>query len=133
MRRRAHQRGSTLVETALVTLAFLTTVFGLMSVSYLIFTYNSMAFLAQQGSRWASVRGNNSGQPATSATVQAFVLTQAAGFNTQQLTIQTTWSPDENPGSTVTVAVTYNATPFFGSFLPSTLTFKSTSALPISR
>jgi Flp pilus assembly protein TadG len=75
--RRDRRRGSSLVETALVTTPFFTLILGIIACGYLVFTYDSVAFAAQQGARWASVRGSTSGMAATAASVQAYVNGQA--------------------------------------------------------
>jgi len=132
--RRDHQRrGSTLVEAALVTIPFFTLILGIIACGYLVFTYDSMAFAAQQGARWASVRGSTSGTPATPAAVKAFVDGQVAGLASAALSVQTTWSPDNKPGSTVTVQVSYTAAPLSTLSLPKTLTIRSSSSTTVSR
>jgi Flp pilus assembly protein TadG len=131
--RRDNQRGSTLVEAALVTIPFFTLILGIIACGYLVFTYDSLAFAAQQGARWASVRGSASGTPATVASVQAFVDGQVPGLVPASLIVQTTWSPDNKPGSTVTVRVTYTAVPLSTLSLPNTLTLSSSSSTTVSR
>jgi Flp pilus assembly protein TadG len=131
--RRDNQRGSTLVEATLVTIPFFTLILGIIACGYLVFTYDSLAFGAQQGARWASVRGSTSGTPATVASVQAFVDGQVPGLVPASLTVQTTWSPDNKPGSTVTVRVTYTAVPLSTLSLPNTLTLSSSSTTTVSR
>jgi len=133
MPRRTRERGGSLVEVTLVASLFFALVFGVITLGYLIFTYNSVNFMAQQGARWASVRGNSSGSPATSATVKAYVLTQGAGFDTSAVTVTTTWTPDANAGSTVKVVVSYNATPLVKTFLPATLNLAGVSSVAIAR
>jgi len=133
MSRRHRQRGSVLVETTLVMTLFLSLVLGVITLGYLIFTYNSLAFMSQQGARWAAVHGSSSTQPATQNTVQSYVLGQGAGLATSSLTVQTVWTPNTNPGSTVSVTVTYLASPLATNFLKNTLTLKSTFSTTITR
>ncbi len=133
MRRGRSQRGSELVEASLVSLPFFALLLGVLAAGYLVFTYNSVAFMAQQGVRWASVHGNLSGQPATDATVQDYVRTQAAGLISTSIIVVTTWDPDENPGSTVSVNVSYAAEPLFKWALPASLTIECTSTAPVIR
>jgi len=47
-RRDNRRRGSSLVETALVTIPFFTMILGIIACGYLVFTYDSVAFAAQQ-------------------------------------------------------------------------------------
>jgi Flp pilus assembly protein TadG len=127
------RRGSTLVESALVTIPFFTLILGIIACGYLVFTYDSLAFAAQQGARWASVRGYTAANPATPASVQAFVTGQTPGLVPSSLNVLTTWSPDNKPGSTVTVQVTYTAVPLATLSLPNTLTMSSSSSTAVSR
>jgi Flp pilus assembly protein TadG len=127
------RRGSSLVEAALVTVPFFTLILGIIACGYLVFTYDTVAFAAQQGARWASVRGSASGMAATTASVQDYVTGQAPGLAPRALDVQTVWSPDNKPGSTVTVQVTYTAVPLSTLSLPRTLTLSSSSSTTISR
>ena len=122
-----------MVEVALVATLFFALVFGVITVAYLVYAYNSVGFMAQQGARWASVRGNASGSPASASAVKSYVLTQGTGLDTTALTVTTTFTPDQNPGSTVKVVVTYAATPLVSTFLPATLNLTGSSAVAISR
>ena len=132
-RRANRQRGSTLVETALVTIPFFTLVLGIITAGYLVFIYNSTAFMAQQGARWASVRGSTSASPATAASVQSYVDTQAAGLVPGSVAVTTTWSPSNKPGSTVSVRVTYGAQPLSTLGFPNALSISSSSSTTISK
>lgn len=132
-RRNDRRRGSNLVETALVTIPFFTLILGIIASGYLVFTYDTIAFAAQQGARWASVRGSTSGMTATAASVQDYVTSRTPGLVPAALEVQTVWSPDNKPGSTVTVQVTYTAVPLSTLSLPKTLTLSSSSATTISR
>jgi Flp pilus assembly protein TadG len=127
------RRGSSLVETALVTVPFFTLILGIIAWGYLVFSYDSLTFAAQQGARWASVRGSTSGMAATAASVQAYVTGQTPGLMPGSLNVQTIWSPDNKPGSTVTVQVSYTAVPLSTLSLPKTLTLSSSSSTTVSR
>jgi Flp pilus assembly protein TadG len=133
-RRRARgQCGSGLVEIALVSIPFFTIVLGLMAAAYLVFLYNSTAFLAQQGARWASVRGATSATPATSASVQGYVQGEGVGLAPSAVTVTTAWSPNNKPGSTVSVTVSYAAVPLYALAFPNTLTISATSYATITQ
>lgn len=59
MCRRHRQRGSTLVETAIVMAVVLALVFGIIDFGRAMYTYSYVGQLARQGARWAIVRGAN--------------------------------------------------------------------------
>ena len=73
--------------------------------------YQAVALLAREGARWASVHGTEyqatTGKPAATATdVYAQVIApRGALANPTNLTSSVTWSPNNQPGSTVAVTV----------------------------
>jgi Flp pilus assembly protein TadG len=127
------ERGSVLVEAAIVSIPFFALLLGVMAAGYLVFTYNSVSFMAQQGVRWASVHGSASSQKATGPAVQSYVRSQAAGLTTANIFVTTTWAPDQKPGSMVSVNVSYPAAPVFIWVLPASLTIQCTSTAPVIR
>jgi len=129
----AGKRGSVLVEASLASIPFFALLLGVLAAGYLVFTYNSVAFMAQQGVRWASVHGSASSQVATESTVQNYVRTQAAGLTSGNIVVVTTWPTNKNPGSTVSVNVSYPATPLLAWGLPASLTVQCTSTAAIIR
>jgi Flp pilus assembly protein TadG len=81
------ERGSELIEFALVSPLFLMMMFGLTQYGFLVWQYNMISNLAQEGVRWASVRGANSAAPASGAQVQTYVQSRTVGMN---VTVTTT-------------------------------------------
>ena len=122
------RRGSTMVESAFVTTVFLILLMGLADFGRVGFAYNSIAFAAHRAARWAATRGSASGHAATVADVQADVLANLAALDNSQLTIGVTWSPNNSPGSTVQVKLTYNFKALLIPISSTSLTLKSTSA-----
>jgi len=108
-RARSHaRRGSTLVESAVVAVVFLLLLTGAMELGRLGFAYNEVSFAAQSAARYASVRGSLSGNVATKAQIQSAAETYTGALDNTQVTVTTTWLPNNNPGSTVQVKVSYN-------------------------
>jgi Flp pilus assembly protein TadG len=132
-RRARRERGSGLVEIALVSIPFFTVLLGLMTAAYLVFVYNSTAFLAQEGARWASVNGSSSSSPATAASIQTYVQGEGAGMAPSGITVQTAWSPNNNPGSTVSITVSIPGASLFTLAFPNTLTITATSSAIITQ
>src|SRR5262252_3023122 len=54
------ESGQTLVEFALASLLFFTVLFGTIEFGLMVWRYNMLSDLAQEGARWASVRGATS-------------------------------------------------------------------------
>jgi Flp pilus assembly protein TadG len=117
-----------MVESAFVTTVFLILLMGLADFGRVGFAYNSIAFAAHRAARWAATRGSASGHAATVADVQADVLANLAALDNSQLTIGVTWSPNNSPGSTVQVKLTYNFKALLIPISSTSLTLKSTSA-----
>ena len=125
--RKRKQRGSTMVETALVLLPMLVLILGGMTFAHAVFAYNSVGWIARQATRWASVRGSSSGHPATAGTIEGFARSRAVGLDRRALSVHAAFSPDNNPGSTVTVEVRYTVTPLVPHLFGRSLAVRSTS------
>ena len=104
---RRRRRGSALVESALVATVFLLLLVGIMEFGRLGFAYNSVSFAAQRAARFAAVRGSGSGHAAVAADIESAAKDYAGALDSSQLVVATTWLPNNNPGSTVEVKVTY--------------------------
>ena len=111
--RRIGRRGSTLIESTMVLLSFVVLMGGMMEVGFTGLISNSVSFAAQRAARYASVRGSASGHAATAADIQTIARQYATPLNTNALTVTVTWTPNNSPGSTVQVAVSYAITPVF--------------------
>lgn len=81
------ERGIELVEFGLVCPMFLLMLLGLTHAGFLVHRYDMVSNLAQDGARWASVRGADGAAPASGAQVQTYVQSRAAGMT---VTVQTT-------------------------------------------
>jgi Flp pilus assembly protein TadG len=121
------------IEMALVSIPFFSLIVGVIGIAYVVFTYNSVAFMAQQGGRWASIHGSASGAQATSADVTSYVMSQAAGLAPGAVAVNTTWTPNASPGSTVKVDVVYSITDALASVVPVPISFHCSSTVTIIR
>jgi Flp pilus assembly protein TadG len=154
---RYHERGSTLVETAIVLAVTLTLLFGIIDFSRLLFSYETLANAAREGARWAIVRGATCAQsgesgeaacPATAAEIASYVQTQSlAQFmtNPSSIVVTTTWQNETGcttftnsttaagPGCQVTLNAAYTFK-FLLPFLPKlTVPISSTSTMIVSQ
>jgi Flp pilus assembly protein TadG len=94
------------VEFAIVAFAFLLLLFGIIEWA-LATPNNTVAYTAREATRWAAVRGASCGTPAQSSVVTNFVLSEARALDPHNLVVSTSWSPDNKPGSYVTVQIQY--------------------------
>ncbi len=129
---RRRQHGQSMVEFAMVLLVALTLIFGIIQFSLALYAYSFVSYGARCGARYAMVRGSKSSSPASSSTIQSYVNGLAFPLDTGSLSVTTTWNPNNNPGSTVTVTVSYVFRPL-GAFLgTSNITMSSTAQATIA-
>jgi Flp pilus assembly protein TadG len=121
------RRGSTLVESTLVTTTFLLLMVGIADFGRLGFAYNSITFAAHRGVRYAATRGSGSGHPVSQSDIQSDVQANLAALDNSALTTAVTWTPNNHPGSKVQVQVTYNFKPMLIPLSSTTLSLKSTA------
>jgi len=109
-----NEEGSALVEFALSSIVLFMTLFGLMAVCTALYSYLFVSEAAREASRYAIVRGNSctglSDCPGiTSAQLNTYVKSLSyPGINQGNLSATANFTPDKNPGSIVSVTVTYN-------------------------
>jgi Flp pilus assembly protein TadG len=97
-----------------------------------IFTYNFVSYAAREGARYASSRGSQSASPATADSIKTMINNQVVALDTSKLSVTTTWNPNNTPGNTVTVSVSYPITPLIG-FLLGNITVGSSSTMMIAQ
>jgi Flp pilus assembly protein TadG len=127
------KRGSALIESALATTVFLILIAGIMEFGILGFANNSISFAAQRAARFAAVRGSASGHPASEADIRAEALANIAALDHAALNVSVVWSPDNRPGGTVTVTVTYVVQPALLPYSGAALTLKGASRLLVTQ
>lgn len=108
-----NESGSGLVEYALVFLAFMTMLLGVADFGRAMYAYHFVSSAAREATRYAIVRScsttSTNCPTAVSATdIQTFVRQVPLGIDPTQVTAQTTWTPNRNPGSVVQVTVNYS-------------------------
>ncbi len=130
-RDRRSRRGSGLVEGALCFSAFVFITFGMIEFAMAVYAYNFCTYAAQEAARWASTRGANYPTPVTASDIQSHVANEAVGL-TNTVSVTTTWTPDNKPGSTVQVTVKYSVIPLTGVTLHGNLLLSSSARMVVS-
>jgi len=134
MRRRYRSgRGSTLIESSIVAVVFLLLLTGIMEFGRLGLAYNEVSFAAQCAARYAAVRGSSSGHPAGASDVLAAAKVYTGALDNSKVTVSTTWLPDNNPGSTVQVKVSYNFATVLVPLTATTLPVQTTARAMITQ
>ena len=106
------RRGVASVEFAVVALVFFMMLFAIVELGRLAAAQSALSYAVDVATRYAAVHGADSATPATTATVAAQFAAAAApilGSGAPSPTV--TFSPDNNPGSTVTVSASYAWSP----------------------
>ena len=92
------------------------TLFGILQFGLAIWNYNMLSSLAQEGARWAAVRGSEcsctpEAKEGEEDEVETYVRSRVVGMNPTSVTVLTTWpdggTPSNAPGKTVQVRVEY--------------------------
>jgi Flp pilus assembly protein TadG len=124
-------RGQSLVEFAFASLVFFATIFGTIEFGRGIWQYNMMSDLAQEGARWAAVRGTTASVlgPSNQAGVYAY-LTSRSPF---PITVTTTPTTIGAPGSVISVQVSSTFQPLTRLIPNRALTLSSTAQMIVHR
>ncbi len=123
-----------MAEFSLIAIPCLTMFFAIMNFAMALYCYDFVGYGAQQGVRYAIVHGSTATQVVTAGDVQTYVRGLVAGvMDTNLLTVNTTWSPNNKPGSVVTVRVGYTFKPLTGLVSKVNITLSQTAAMVISQ
>ena len=103
-------RGTAFVEFGLLAPVLFLVSVGIVDFGRMVWLSNTVEHAATEGARYAAVHGSNKATVATTQTITDFVEGQAELIPPNDMDIDVTWIPadNNNPGSTVTVQVTYN-------------------------
>jgi len=127
--RYTRQRGSAMVEYALVIPIYLCLLVGAVNGALLMYLWNSTAYAARAATRYASVHGSTATYTCTSTDLQNLVYNSAPGLRKATVTI--TWTPNKSPGSSVNVNVKLTFSTFVPFIHSQSLAIASSSQLTI--
>jgi len=96
-----------MIEFSIIAVSALMLIFGMLNCAIAVYDYNFVSFAAREATRYAAVHGSSSASAASTTDISNFVIAQSKGLNGTKLTVSTSWSPDNSPGSTVRVQVSY--------------------------
>ena len=112
---RNRRRGTVMVEFTLVFMLFFVVLLTLMEMARGMWTYVTIANAARQAGAYCMIRGTHN--PATMTDVQTVVERWCKGLDASEVTLSTTWNPDDatpitdpadvSRGDIVQVRVTY--------------------------
>ncbi len=129
------QAGQAIVEFALATLIMIPMIFGTIDIGTYFWAQTTLDNAARAGARYAIVHGSQSQNPCgpgnTAPIVQVVNNSIAALPNPGSITVNASWDPNNSPGSSVTVQVTYTWQPFTFVVWNGTLTINSNATMTI--
>ena len=94
-----------MIEMALILPVYLCLVLGILQLCFVLFGYCSGTYACREVSRFAAIHGTGSTYQATSTDLQNIAKQYIWGCPTSHVTVTTTWSPDNNPGSMIIVKI----------------------------
>ena len=131
--RRSHP-AQAVAEFALVLTPCLTLFFGVINFALALYSYDFVCYSAQQAVRYATVHGSTATTVVSKTDVHNYVNALVVGvLKTSSMTVNTTWAPDNKPGSIVTVVVSYNFPPLTNLVSSVTIPLTRTAAMVITQ
>ena len=94
-----------MIEMALILPVYFILVAGTVQICFVLFGYCNATYACRQASRFAAVHGTGSTYQCTSADLQTIANQYLWGAPAGHVAVTSSWSPDNNPGSTVTVKI----------------------------
>jgi Flp pilus assembly protein TadG len=94
-----------MIEMALVLPIYFLMVYSILEMCFVLFGYCNATYASRLTARYAAVHGTGSTSACTSAQLQTMAQQFLWGAPKSGTTISPSWSPDNNPGSTVTVTI----------------------------
>jgi len=111
---RGEDRGTAVVEMSLIVIALFGLLIGILDVGRAVFSYNTVASVARDATRYAIVHGGRSSSPATATDIENYVKGKLPGF--LGVSVNTTWNPSNRQGHRVSVTVQYTYQPIIALF-----------------
>lgn len=105
------ERGAAAVEFALVSTAYLMMLLGVIEVARYVADRQDLMSAVHTTGRYAIVHGSASSSPATTNSLKTMVGNSLFLINSSSVTASASFSPNNNPGSTVTITASYTWTP----------------------
>jgi Flp pilus assembly protein TadG len=103
-----------------------------MELSMAVYAYNFVNYASSEGARYASMRGADYTTPATQDSIRDYVRGLAAGLTRSRVDVETSWAPNNEHGSNVSVKVSYQVIPLVHLVLRQNMAVSNTAYAVIS-
>ncbi len=123
--------GAAAVEFALVSTFYLTLLFGVLEVGLYVADQQDLISAVHSAGRYAIVHGSSSSSPASAATLEQMVGAKLMLINSSSITANASFSPNNSPGSKVTITASYTWKPIVPLLHLPSATISATSAATI--
>jgi Flp pilus assembly protein TadG len=121
------ERGSNLIEMALIFPIMAVLTAGFMDFSRAMWSQHTITHAAREGARYATVA------QATDTAITNVIKNAAVGLYADRINVSIVWDPDNEPGSTVRIVVTYPFDPLTPFVVRQSQTFQATAAMTVLR
>lgn len=123
--------GAPAVEFALTSLVFLTMLLGVAEVARYVADRQDLMSAVHATGRYAIVHGSSSSAPTTVAALETMVGSKLVLINASSIHATASFTPNNNPGSQVTITATYTWKPLVPMLHLPNATITATSAATI--
>ena len=106
-----NRRGAAAVEFAMLSTVYLTMLLGVVEVGRYVADKQDLMSAVHTTGRYAIVHGSSSSSPATAATLEQMVGNHLMLVSSSAVTATASFSPNNNPGSNVTISASYTWKP----------------------
>jgi len=125
--------GVSIIEFAIIAPVFFLLLLGFVEVGWAAYRHAAVSHAVSEAARYGAVRGAASNAPIGASVLEAWTLHHALLTGSGALA-SASFTPDNKPGSTVQVQVTYPHTPIIGKLFGSlNVTMTASSEITITR
>jgi Flp pilus assembly protein TadG len=123
--------GAAAVEFALLSMGYMTMLLGVIEVARYVADKQDLMSAVHSAGRYAIVHGSSSSSPASVATLEQMIGANLFIINAASITANASFSPNNSPGSKVTITANYTWVPLVSLLHLPTTTISATSAATI--
>ncbi len=125
------ERAAAAVEFALISICYIVMLLGLMEIGLYVADQQDLMSAVHSTGRYAIVHGSSSSSPASATSLEQMVGNKLVLVNSSAVTATASFSPNNNPGSTVTITASYTWKPIVPLLHLPNATISATSAATI--